>query len=1123
MNKIIEGDCIMTKKTLIEVIQIVSKLQDKGITICTPEKDEFFTYSQLYIGALNTLKNLQQVGIKQGDELIFQLSDLKDIIHIFWGCVLGGITPVLLPLVSSEESYERLNIITKVLKNPKVIKCDEMPLEVSEIKCDVLECKKVVKDLENVSEELPSIYDAKEQDTALIQFSSGTMGTPKGIYLSHLNIVSSILASKERCTITPNDNMLSWLPLMHNFGMIGGHLVAVVCCSNEVIMPTQMFLKSPRVWMDKVNQYRSTLLFCPNFGVNHFLNYSESYKEADWDLSCIKHIFNASEPISYQLCHKFVNAMKQFKMKDTALRPAYGMSEASMGITCTLPTESYKVLFIDKEHIQLGEAIKVIDEGTVNSMGVVSVGDVFPSCELRICDLEDRVLESGKMGEIQIRGESVIKHYYENKEADEKAMTLDGWLRTGDSGVFYEGGLYILGRIKDIIFINGKNYYSSDIERVLQQRLEELFHKKEELSIVTSRYNEDKQQEELLIFIKYAGSIEDFVEVRNIIFDLVKDKFQLIANKIIPIEALTFTASGKKQRYKMVKRYENHEFDETSLKINEISNGANGSKVPSSSKESVEEVVLNICKRIIKDNSIKLTDRILELDVNSIKLTILASELSKAFELKFELNKLFKLNTVYDIAQDIKQMSHSSSEIELVIQTSEEKLNYYKASPGQRRVYMVEQLNKDIIGNNIGYNMPEVILLEGNLEKEAVNCALKQIIERHESLRTGFEIVDGEIVQRIYEDVEFDMAYNEISSTNVEIEINQFIQPFDLVHPPLMRVKLLKLEENKHLLVLDMHHIISDGWSVIILLKELNKLLQHEELLPVKVQFKDFAIWQEKVLASEVMKEKEVYWLKRFAVDNEKKIPILNIPTDYPRPSVKNYEGKCSISSIDRELVKSLQTIVMNEEATLHMIMLAAYHVLLSKYSGQDDIIIGSPIAGRQRDELQNTIGMFVNMLANRNISTPDMSFRQLLKEVKRNCLGAYENQEYQFDELVSKLKLKREMNRNPLFDYVFAVQNLDLQNIQQGDLRMTAYPYKGNSSRFDMFLSILELKEEVRITLEYSTQLFKEETIEKMIQHYIEILTQVSDNMEILLKDITLSHNLSEAKSQSLEDDFCF
>ncbi|MBU3179539.1 hypothetical protein KPL47_25100, partial [Clostridium estertheticum] len=323
--------------------------------------------------------------------------------------------------------------------------------------------------------------------------------------------------------------------------------------------------------------------------------------------------------------------------------------------------------------------------------------------------------------------------------------------------------------------------------------------------------------------------------------------------------------------------------------------------------------------------------------------------------------------------------------------------------------------------------------------------------------------------QKVYNAEELNFEIEEIkvcSEAEVEIKTKDFIKPFDLEKTPLLRVEVISLEEDRHIMLFDMHHIISDGVSMAILTKEFSELYEGKELEELKVQYKDYSAWQLKKKESEEFKSQEEYWLKEFGGE----IPVLNLPTDYTRPKVKDFKGGSINFALDKEITEGLRKVARETGSTMYMVLLSNINVLLSKYSGQEDIIVGSPIAGRNHIDLENIIGMFVNTLAIRSTVNSELSFKDYLKSIKDKALKAYENQDYQFEELVDNVNINKDLSRNPLFDVMFVLQNMEEAKIEVEKLTFRPYVSNNNVEKFDITMNAVEGNEEIYFSLSYAT-----------------------------------------------------
>jgi len=464
-----------------------------------------------------------------------------------------------------------------------------------------------------------------------------------------------------------------------------------------------------------------------------------------------------------------------------------------------------------------------------------------------------------------------------------------------------------------------------------------------------------------------------------------------------------------------------------------------------------------------------------------------------------------------------------------------EKKDYYSLSSVQKRLFTLNRLE----GAGTIYNVSWIRIIEGKLDKNRLEEMFKILVKRHESFRTSFESLEGEPVQRIHDNVEFEVEYYDAQGTapgekgNGGLHANiikNFIRPFALSNAPLLRAGLVKLSNDSHILIYDMHHIMSDMTSKKILIDEFIRLYKGERLHELKVQYKDFCQWWNNERVKAAVKRQEKYWLQEFSGE----IPVLNLPTDYPRPGNKRFEGASLSFTIDRKEAAVLRTLASQENTTLFAIVLSIYNVFLAKLGRQEDIIVGIPIVGRRHSDLDNVIGMFVNTLVLRNYPSGGITFVDFLNRVKQRTIDSFDNQDYPFEDLVNHVVKTRDTGRNPIFDvfFSFAYPNVKIDGVQQedlqddgasvSDLHLKVKPYAGESSlsMFDMYLFGLSAREEISLGIVYSTQLFKKETIERFAGYFKEIVSAIVANNKIKLEEIKISHDLGTAKSSLFQDD---
>jgi NRPS condensation-like uncharacterized protein/acyl carrier protein len=530
----------------------------------------------------------------------------------------------------------------------------------------------------------------------------------------------------------------------------------------------------------------------------------------------------------------------------------------------------------------------------------------------------------------------------------------------------------------------------------------------------------------------------------------------------------------------------------------------------------LEKKLVEIWQAFFGIQPIGIRDDFFELGGDSLKAMIIIGRISKELNVRISVKEFFQRPTIMEVAEYLERSMNILCEAVPPVEQRE----YYPQSSAQRRLFFLSRLE----GIDTSYNGSTVLRVNGQFDSNRYENAFKRLIARHEALRTSFGLVKHDLVQFVQKKVNFNTREIPIGDGSADEEdikqaINDFIRPFDLSEAPLLRVGFLRLPENGHLLIFDMHHIICDGTSLGILVGDFVSFYNGEELPPLKLQYKDYACWQTQLSGSEKKKITEEYWFGILPG----KIPQLNLRTDYPRPAVFNFEGDIYQFKLDRSETLRLKKLAADTGATLFMKFLAILYILLYKYTHQEDIIIGTTISGRPHSELESIIGAFINKLVLRNYPCDDKSFPEFLMEVKTSSINAFEHQDMQFEELVEKLGIDRHPSKNPLFDVTFVFQNFEKSKKEIQGTAFVPHAYQTRTSRFDISMLVYDGGDEFYFDIEYCTALFKRSTIIKMAERYKDILAQVMDNEKIKLKDIRISYHLEDADASVPSIDFGF
>ena len=892
---------------------------------------------------------------------------------------------------------------------------------------------------------------------AYVIYTSGSTGNPKGVMIEQRNVIHLIHGLQEAVYKEYQGHLQVALIASFAFDASVQQIFASLLFGHTLHITQDCERKDGDYLLQFYKEHKIDISDGTPTHLSLIANATESVQDIK-----VRHYIIGGEALPYQ----FIEMLRvKYDYSMPIVTNVYGTTE------CCVDSTYYR-----------------IEANTTSLTNIMSIGKPIDNAKLYILSKDRSVLPIGSVGEIYIGGTGCSRGYLNLEEMTQERFIDDPFqnegrmYQTGDLGRWNEeGNIEYIGRIDQQVKIRGYRIELAEIEKqILKQKnvkeavvldMEDQFH---------SNY--------LCSFVVCEGE----VEVNDIIEKIRKHlPDYMIPSVIQKIDAIPMTLSGKVDRKKIAS-------------LLNTKDSIAGEEEP---QNEVEETIKGLWLDNLRVDHIGVCDNYFHCGGHSLRGAMLVNKINQTFHSQITLREIFEYPTIRQLAQYMIQLKDLPVNKNVEVQQKDQ----YEATSAQKRLYVLSQI--DSVG--VSYNMTSTSIIKGKISAERFDKIFNELIKRHESLRTSFFVKEGIVYQKINEDATLE-EFEKIDGQGKDVEkiLSSWIRPFDLKKAPLMRVCLIQTGEQEHILACDTHHIVSDGVSLSILMQEFVALLSEHTLPLLGVQFKNYSEWYNELVLSEEMKRQEEYWKSQF----QGEIPVLDLPSDYQRPTVQSYEGNRILFSLKGKAKEALHNMQGTNQTTLFMILLAAYNVFLMKYTGQEDIIVGSPISGRQNADSEQVVGMFTNTLAFRNYPTRDMTFLELLSAVKENVLGGLLNQNYQFETLVEELDLTKDLSRNPLFDTMFVMQNMEKVNQTLGEIEFIPYSYRSKAAKFDLTLEAAETEEEIEFEFEYCTKLFKEETIQRMARHLLAILETIASNPNQRLKDIQM---LSEDEAHKIVAEF--
>ncbi|NWC45178.1 non-ribosomal peptide synthetase [Pseudomonas edaphica] len=1051
-----------------------------------------------------TIAAALQANAALGDRAVLLFPSGPDYVAAFFGCLYAGViaVPAYPPESTKRHHQERLlSIISDA--EPRLlltIACLADGLAQIENAPPVLS----VDTLQSAGNWVEPALQA--DDIAFLQYTSGSTALPKGVQVSHGNLVANEVLIRRGFGIDlhPDDVIVSWLPLYHDMGLIGGLLQPIFSGVPCVLMSPAYFLGRPLRWLEAISEYGGTISGGPDFAYRLCSERVSETALERLDLSKWRVAYSGSEPIRLDTLERFAEKFAVCGFTSNNFFASYGLAEATLFVAGGTRGQGIPALRVDEQALAANRA----EPG--QGSAIMSCGTSQPEHAVLIADPHTLTeLPDNRVGELWAAGPSIAHGYWRNPEASAKTFVQHAgrtWLRTGDLGFIRDGEVYITGRLKDLLIVRGHNLYPQDIEQTVEREVEVV--RKGRVAAFAVNH---QGLEGIGIAAEISRSVQKILPPEALIKAIrqaVAEAYQEAPSVVVLLNpgGLPKTSSGKVQRSACALRYADGSLD-SYAQFPSLQAQASDALLES---ELQKQIAAIWCEQL-QVATVAADDHFFLLGGNSITATQVVARLRESLGLELNLRLLFEAPTLSAFAANVAQLQQDGGVAQGAIQALSRQADLPQ-SLAQNRLWITWQLDP----HSSAYTIPGALRLRGELDEDAVRTSFQQLIQRHEALRTRFYERDGQAFQRVEANTGFELQVIDLSdlpSAEREARAQQIREDeartrFDLEKGPLLWVTLVRLDDEDHQLLVTLHHIIADGWSLNILIDEFSRLYaaatqgQTLELPPLALQYADYGSWQRQWLAEGEGQRQLAYWQAQLGDEH----PALSLATDHPRAAQHTHSASRHSVRLNAALSEAICHAAQAHESTPFMLLLAAFQSLLYRYSGQRDIRIGVPNANRPRQETQGLIGFFINTLVLRVELDGRLPFNQLLAATRQAALGAQAHQDLPFEQLLEAFPQAREQG---LFQVMFNHQQRDLSALRRlPGMLADELPWHSREAKFDLQLHTEEDRNgRLSLAFDYADELFDSATIQRLAEHFINLLHAVCEQPEHAIGDLKLMH----------------
>ena len=1053
-----------------------------------------------------TIAAALQANAALGDRAVLLFPSGPDYVAAFFGCLYAGViaVPAYPPESTRRHHQERLLSIIADAEPRLLLTIASLGDGLAQI-----ENAPPVLSVDTLGAQLADGWVEPElhaDDIAFLQYTSGSTALPKGVQVSHGNLVANEVLIRRGFGIdlNPDDVIVSWLPLYHDMGLIGGLLQPIFSGVPCVLMSPAYFLGRPLRWLEAISEYGGTISGGPDFAYRLCSErVSESALER-LDLSTWRVAYSGSEPIRLDTLERFAEKFAACGFTSNHFFASYGLAEATLFVAGGTRGQGIPALRLDEQALAANRA----EPG--QGSAIMSCGTSQPEHAVLIADPHSlSELPDNSVGELWATGPSIAHGYWRNPEATAKTFVQHAgrtWLRTGDLGFIREGEVYITGRLKDLLIVRGHNLYPQDIEQTLEREVEVV-----RKGRVAAFAVNDRGLEGIGIAAEISRSVQKILPPEALIKAIrqaVAEACQEAPSVVVLLNpgALPKTSSGKVQRSACALRHADGSLDSYAQFPDlhaQVSDAALACDLQ-------HQIAAIWCEQLHLA-SVAADDHFFLLGGNSITATQVVARLRETLGLELNLRLLFEAPTLEGFAASVAQLQHDGGVAQGAIHALSRQ-DDLPQSLAQNRLWITWQLDPQ----SSAYTIPGALRLRGELDEDAVRASFEHLIQRHEVLRTRFYERDGQAFQRVDANVAFDLQVIDLSDLPAaerearaqQIREDEARTQFDLEKGPLLWVTLVRLDDEDHQLLVTLHHIIADGWSLNILIDEFSRLYaaatqgQPLALPALALQYADYGSWQRQWLAEGEGQRQLAYWKAQLGDEH----PSLNLATDHPRSAQQRFSASRHSVRLEASLSEAIRQTAQAHESTPFMLLLAAFQSLLYRYSGQRDIRIGVPNANRPRQETQGLIGFFINTLVLRAELDARLPFNQLLAATRQTVVGAQAHQDLPFEQLLEAFPQAREQG---LFQVMFNHQQRDLSALRRlPGMLADELPWHSREAKYDLQLHSEEDRNgRLSLSFDYADELFEGTTVQRLAEHFINLLHAVCEQPQHVIGDLALMH----------------